>query len=399
MTTETVRDSTNDLHWREFTHEWLIRSDTTYLNHGSFGPPSNYVRQRRRVWIDKLDEQPMDFFLRQLEPELIRTRSEVADFVGTASDNLTLVENATFGMNIVAESFLNSGSLQAGDEVLINDHEYGVVKLIWERACQRVGAELKIAQLPERFESKEQIVDCLLSAASPKTKLVAVSHITSPTALIMPVNEICTAFRERGVTTVVDGPHAPAQLDLNVDKIGCDFYTASCHKWLCATLGTGFLCVDPKWHDQIVPQVQSWGRMRPAMPEKWFENFYWCGTRDPSAYLSISDAIHLMTNKIGLEAFRGRSRYLAGYAEQVLCDEFKTTPIGIRKDGWYASMAHVPLPAGDYSSLQAELWNESGIEVIVKNFNDKWYVRVSSHLYNSTKQIEALKFAIQKFRV
>lgn len=398
MSTETVRDVANDQHWREFTHEWLIRSDTIYLNHGSFGPPPNYVRQRRRVWIDRLDEQPMDFYDRQLEPELNKTRDDVANFVGTDTENLVLVENATFGMNVVADSLLTA-VLKPDDEVLINNHEYGAVRRIWERACTRVGAKLKIVQLPEQFESEQQIVDCLVAGISPKTRIMIVSHIASASALVMPVEAICKAFRERDVVTVVDGPHAPAQIELNIDSIGCDFYTASCHKWLSATLGTGFLYVSQKWHDHVVPQLQSWGRLRPAKPEKWFEEFGWSGTRDPSAYLSISDAIHFMTNKVGLETFRARSRYLASYAEDALCDEFNTQPIGSRKDGWYASMAHVPLPKGDFSELQKELWIENGIEAPVNKINDKWFIRVSCHLYNNTKQIETLKFAIRKFLV
>ena len=400
MSVEVTRDVSNDAHWREFSHEWLLRSDSTYLNHGSFGPPPNYVRQRRREWIDQLDAQPMDFYVRQLEPALNAARSKTAAFVGTDVENLVFVENATFGMNVIADSLLHN-VLKSGDEVLLTNHEYGAVHRIWDRVCQRSGVTKSIATLPEQFESAEQIVDCITSRISDKTRVVIVSHITSATALVMPIAQICSAIKQlRGeLIVIVDGPHAPAQVELNIDSIGCDFYVASCHKWLCASLGSGFLFVAPRWHENIEPQLISWGRLQPAVPDKWHEEFGWSGTRDHSAYLSVADAIDYMTQQIGLDVFRERSQYLAKYAEEMLCEEFNTTPIGNRADGWYASMAHVPLPAGDFSKLQDELWNEYQIEIPVILFENKWYVRVSCHLYNNTKQLETLKFAIRKFLV
>ena len=136
-------------------------------------------------------------------------------------------------MNIVARSF----PLETGDEVLSNNHEYGAVNRIWSRRCSESGAKLNVCQLPAQFESQQQIVDCLADAATDKTRLVIISHITSPTALVMPVREIVQRFHEMGIAVCVDGPHAPAQIDVDISQLGCDFYTASCHKWLCATLG------------------------------------------------------------------------------------------------------------------------------------------------------------------
>ena len=396
MAVSLERDVTNDEHWTEFTHQWLIRADTTYLNHGSFGPPSQFVKQKRRQWIDELDSQPMDFYCRKLEPELLKTRADLARFVGTESANLVLVENATFGMNVVADSF----PLQSGDEVLTNNHEYGAVHRIWNRRCKRVGAKLVSVDLPEKIDSREQVVDRLLSAATERTKILIVSHITSVTALVMPIREIVAAFHQRGIAVVIDGPHAPAQIDLDISSIDCDFYTASCHKWLSATLGSGFLFVHPKWQQHVEPQLKSWGRLMPAMPEHWSEEFTWSGTRDPSAYLSISDAIDYLENHVGLIAFRNRTRFLATQCEEILSSEFGTTPIASREKGWYASMAHIPLPEGhDFEALQKTLWEEYRIETPVSHFSDRWYIRVSFHLYNNQKQIETLKFAIQKYLV
>ena len=396
METDTVvREVQNELHWQEFTHHWLIRSDTIYLNHGSFGPSPECVRLARRQWIDQLDCQPMDFYVREFEKHVWNAREATASFVGTTPENLVFAENATAAMNVIARSF----RLEPGEEILSNNHEYGAVHRIWERKCGETGAALKICRLPDRFESAEQIVDSIAESLTPQTRLVILSHITSATALVMPVKAIAHKLKSQGVALCIDGPHAPAQIELNLDEIHCDFYTASCHKWLCAPLGSGFLYVHPDRQQKIVPAVKSWGRLLPAVPEKWDEEFTWTGTRDPSAFLSIPAAIEFMNERVGLESFRQRSRYLATIAEQMLCEEFGTQPIGDRDQGWYASMAHVPLPNGDHSQLQLGLWKEYGIEVPVILFEDRWYIRISCHLYNNVKHLETLRFALRKFLV
>lgn len=382
---ETTIDFQDNKFWHEFSSDFFIRPDSIYLNHGSFGPSPSAVRIARRQWIDRLDQQPMDFYVRQLEGHLYEARKRTAEFVGTSVDNLVFVECATYGMNVVADSF----PLNSGDEVLLNNHEYGAVHRIWDRRCQRQGARKSTVQLPPKIESKQQVVNCLLAGVTENTKLLVVSHITSPTALIMPVNEICEACRQRGIAICIDGPHAPAQIPLHIDQLDCDFYVASCHKWLSAPLGSGFLFVHPRWQGCIEPVVKSWGRLLPAMPQQWDEEFTWQGTRDPSPFLTIPTAIEYL-DKIGLDNFRGRTGWLASYAEDEISAAFETTPIALRKDGWYGSMAHVPLPPGDWSNLQQGLWQQIGIEVPIIEFESNWYVRVSCHLYNSTKQIDAL---------
>ncbi|HEY3395104.1 MAG TPA: aminotransferase class V-fold PLP-dependent enzyme, partial [Lacipirellulaceae bacterium] len=199
----------NDDDWREWRDEWPIRADTTYLNHGSFGPTPRAVRACQLEWQQRMTSQPMDFFVRQFEPAWLESRKRLAAFAGTAADNLVFVENATAGMNVVAATM----RLQPGDEVLLTDHEYGAVERIWRRACQTAGAaEPVIAQLPCQLESADQVVDAIFRSATERTRLLVVSHITSPTAIILPVQKICDEARRRGIAVCVDGPHAPAQV-------------------------------------------------------------------------------------------------------------------------------------------------------------------------------------------
>lgn len=385
---ETNRKPEVEQHWEDLAALFQVRSDTTYLNHGSFGITPEPVRQSQSTWKQRQDEQPMDFYVRQYEPAWHATRNALAQYINTEPENLVFADNATYAMNIVADCF----PLEPGDEVLLNDHEYGAVQRTWDRACERVDAKTVVARLPDKIESNDQIVESIFASANDNTRLLVVSHITSPTAIVMPVEQICAEARRRGIATVIDGPHALLQVPVDIDGLGCDFYCASCHKWLSAPLGTGFLFVHPRWQSQIQPQVKSWGRLLPAMPEKWDEEFIWSGTRNVSGYFSIPRAIELF-DEIGVDQFRVRSGYLRQYAETALSESLGTDPIA-NFEGAYASMAHVPLPAGDWSQLQSRLWENDHIEVPIVSFNERWFVRVSCHLYNSTSQIDQLVAAI-----
>ena len=380
----------DDAAWLPWRRAWRLRDDTTYLNHGSFGPPPQPVRSARRQWIDRLDEQPMDFFVRAFEPALLDARDALAEFVGTTGANLALVENATAGMNAVADSF----PLTAGDEVALTDHEYGAVRRIWQRACRRAGtAEPKIVALPPVIEWVEQVVDAIFSQLGGRTRLLIVSHITSPTAIILPVAEICRRARAAGVAVCVDGPHAPAQVPIDLDALDCDFFTASCHKWLCAPFGSGFLYVHPRRAGAMRPPTLSWGRVLPALPETWNDEFVWPGTRDPSAFLSVPAAIQFMRD-VGLAAFRRRTHHLARYARTRLVELTGNTPPVPDSPLWYGSMALVPIRQVDTFALQGQLWRRFGIEVPVIPLAGRCFVRVSCHLYNTHQDIDHLVDAL-----
>ena len=384
-------DETDESQWRDFAIEFLVRPDTTYLNHGSFGILLHRVRQQRNHFIDRLDEQPMDFFLRRYEPLLAQSRQSLAELVGTEAGNLALVEHTTYAMNVVA----NSIDLKPGDEVLLTDHAYGSTLRIWQTVCQRAGAHVVIAELPETIESEQQVVAAIVRRVTRKTRLAVVSHVTSATALIMPISKICQQLAARDVMVCVDGAHAALQVEQNVNALACDFYCGSCHKWLCGPLGTGYLYVHPSQQSSVRPPTISWGRLLPAAPESWSDEFIWRGTDNPSSLLALPTAIDYF-EAIGAENFRRRSRYLAGLAETRLAELFKTEPIASREHGWYGSMAHVPLPKGDWSTLQNLIWQRDKIEVMINKFRRRWFVRVSCHLYNNARDIDTLVHVLQR---
>lgn len=384
------REIENDDDWLGWRDAWSIRPGTTYLNHGSFGPTPRVVRECQLNWQQQLASQPMDFFVRNLEPAWLAARQRLGQFVGADPENLVFVENSTAAMNAVANSF----PLDRGDEVLLTDHEYGAVLRIWQRACQSAAAaEPQIAKLPAKFESADQVVDAIFRNVTDRTRLLVVSHITSPTAVILPVQQLCDEAKRHGISICIDGPHAPAQAPLAIDELGCDFYTASLHKWVSAPIGSGFLYVAPRRQPLIRTPQLSWGRLAPAKPSTWWEEFVWPGTRDPSAYLASPAAMDLLDG-VGLPIFRARTHCLARYARHRLVELTGLEPPTPDDERWYGSMIAVTLPPGDAPSLQRALWQEYGIEVPIIDRHGRRSIRVSCHVYNNRGDIDALVRAI-----
>lgn len=376
--------------WDRVAQAWQLRSDTVYLNHGAFGLAPIPVRQAQRRWQEEMQAQPMDFFVRRFEPAWSAARESLAEFVGTAAHNLIFVENATAGMNLVAGSF----PLTSDSEILLTDHEYKAVERIWQRACGRAGClPPQVVRLPTPFRSAEAVSEAIFAAATPRTRLLVVSHITSPTAVTLPVERICREAARRGIAVCIDGPHALGQLPLALDDLGCDFYAASGHKWLSAPFGSGFLYVHPRQQSLVRPLELSWGRLPPAQPAQWWEEFVWSGTRDPSAYLAMPAAIDFLTS-VGFEAARRRMHELAQDARRRLVELTGLEPLTPDSPDWYGSMAHVPLPPGNSSELQERLWRDYGIEIPVIEWDQRRWLRASCHLYTRPTDVDRLLEAL-----
>lgn len=380
-----TRSLLHDDTWRQWRDEWPLAEGVTYLNNGSFGPTPRCVSAARRRWMELVEADPQDFFVRQLGPRLAECRRRLGELVCTHGDNLAPVENASVAMNIVAASV----RLQPGDEVLANDHEYGAVLRLWERACRRAGAKLIVQPLPVPITGADEVVDTLFASAGERTKLLVVSHVTSPTAIVLPVEAICRRASERGIATCIDGPHAIAMLDVNLDRLDCDYYTASCHKWLCGPLGTGFLYVHPRRQSSVEPALVSWGRTLEGDTPSWRDEFNWVGTRDPSGFLAIPAAIDFLT-RIGFETFRQQTHALAAYAREQFIARLGAEALVPDSPQWYGSMISLRLPDGDAEYLQRALWERHKIEIPIVSWQGRRLVRPSCHLYTCREDIDRL---------
>ncbi len=376
---------------------WELDPHTTYLNHGSFGPSPLLVQQARAAWSERLERQPMRFFCQEMEAELDSTAAIVAGFLKTQPERLALIDNATVAMNVVAAST----HLKPGDEILLNDHEYGAVKNIWQAKCRDTGASLVTVTLPFPPTSAK-VVTAIESAITPKTRLIVVSHVTSATACILPIKAICEMALSHKILVCVDGPHAIAMLDVNLDDLGCDYYCASGHKWLCAPFGSGFLWVHPRHHASIRCPIISWGGSIAGRPATWKDRTNWLGTRDPAPLLAMSDAVRFFTPE-RLHQYRQHAHELIKHARRALLDLPGVRPFCTPDESDFVSMAAVELPQplgwkpgyhGAPDPLQIELRDRHQIEIPVGSWNGRRFLRVSAHLYTTPADIERLLAAL-----
>ena len=369
---------------------FMLDPTVTYLNHGSFGATPRPVFRNYQNWQRELERQPVEFLGRRATDLMAGSRAALADTLGTQRDNLVYVSNATVGVNIVAHSL----ALGPGDEVLATDHEYGACDRTWRFLAGKNGFSYLNRPVSVPLASREDFVEQLWQAVTPRTRVIYLSHITSPTALIFPAAELCRRAREDGILTLVDGAHAPGQIPLNLDEIGADFYAGNLHKWLCAPKGAGFLYARPEAQGLLEPLVVSWGwQSELPGPSQFVDQHEWQGTRDLSAFLAVPAAIRFQQENDWARV-RAACHALAAEAERRI-RALTRLPSLYGDDSWFAQMAAVRLPAGtDMAALKDYLYDTCRIEVPLIQWNGSVLLRVSVQGYNSSKDIEALVRAL-----
>jgi isopenicillin-N epimerase len=345
---------------------FLLDPEVVYLNHGSFGACPRPVFERYQAWQRELELEPVRFMKRQADL-LSAARAELGAFVGARGDDLTFVQNATTGVNLAARAL----DLQPGDEVVATNLEYGACNLAWQHVCDRAGARYVRADVDRLFEHVGE-----------RTRAVFVSHITSDTALLLPVEEIVARARTAGLTTVIDGAHGVAQVDLDLAALGADFYAGNCHKWLCAPKGAGFLYVRPEWQERVDGPIVSWGYEEPAT---FVSRTGWQGTGDPAAYLAVPDAIAFVREHDDRE----RCVALAREARRDLCAVLGTEPLAPEEQ--ILQMASVRLPHAD-PEISQRLFDEHGIEIPTTDGDE--LLRVSVALYTEREDVDRLLAAL-----
>jgi isopenicillin-N epimerase len=384
---------------------WPLDPQVTFLNHGSFGSCPRAVLEFQQRIQQRLERQPVKFFVREFEGVLDEARAVLANFLGANSQDLVFVANATTGVNAV----LRSLQLQAGDELLVTDHEYNACRNALNFVAERRGANVAIAQIPFPLRRVEEIQSAILGRVTPRTRLALLDHVTSQTGLVLPIESLVRELAARGVDTLVDGAHAAGMLPLNLNALGAGYYSGNCHKWICAPKGAGFLHVQRDRQSQIRPLVISHGANSPRTDRSRFLiEFDWMGTSDPSALLSVPGALSYVGSLLpgGWPEVMQRNRALALAARRVICTALRTDlPC---PDEFIGSLASIPIrDATDESPgksplyldpLQDRLLEEFGIEVPII----RWpappgrVLRISAQLYNSLSQYEQLAEALMK---
>ena len=364
--------------------QFLLDPDAIYLNHGSFGATPKAVFAVYQHWQRVLEHQPVEFLDRRFAERMATARSALADYVGTKPDNLVYITNATVGVNIVAHSL----KLGFGDEVLTTDHEYGACDRTWRFLSQKRGFSYFPQPIPVPIANTEEFVEQLWRGVTAQTRVIFLSHITSPTAIIFPVAEVCRRARAQGILTIIDGAHAPGQIHLDLEGIGADFYTGNLHKWLCSPKGAGFLYAHPGVQNSLEPLVVSWGwESEKPGSSRFIDQHEWQGTRDPASFLSVPAAIEFQEEH-DWNAVRTECHALTVQAEKQI-RELTGLPSLYASDDWFAQMVAAKLPLEtDMVALKTYLYAEHHIEVPLITWKGQKLTRVSVQGYNTNDDIE-----------
>lgn len=374
---------------------FLLEPGLVFLNHGSFGACPREVLAVQRDWQDTMERNPVAFLGRRSAALLREAREVLGGFVGARADDLVFVPNATTAVNTVARSLV----LRPGDEVLATDHEYGACDATWQRLCAATGAVYRRVPIPLPFD-RRCFVDTLLAQAGPRTRVVFASHVTSTTALVLPVAELCAAARQRGLLTVIDGAHAPGQVDVDLAALGADFYAANLHKWVCAPKGAGFLHARPEHHAALHAAVTSWGDAEGSGGHSGFDAYLgtqtlerrlqWQGTRDITPWLAVPAALDF--HRRHLAPVREQSHALGAALLQRVVARSGLPPIAPAED--HALMFPLPVHTADPEALRRRLFDVHRIEVPVTTHAGRSFVRVSVAGYTTEDDLRALETAL-----
>lgn len=371
--------------------EFLLDPDIVFLNHGSFGACPRPVFDEYQRWQMELERQPVEFLGRRITALLAEARAKLAEYVGAAADEVVHFPNPTTAINMVARSL----NLRPGDEVLTTDHEYGAMDRTWRFVCSKTGARYLQRSIPLPVTSPEEFVETFWAGVTGRTRVIFISHITSPTALIFPVREICRRAREAGLLSIVDGAHAPGQTPLNLAELGADLYTGACHKWLCAPKGSAFLYARREVQAWLEPLVVSWGWESDAPSgSRFIDHHEWQGTRDLAAFLATPAAIRFQSER-DWGAVRAACHALASETRRRIDDLTGLAPICPDSLHWFGQMAAVRLPRVDVNLLKERLYRDYRVEVPVFTSNDHPLLRMSFQGYNSRPDADALVEALK----
>jgi isopenicillin-N epimerase len=386
-----------------FRRYWTLKPGMVFLNHGAFGACPRPILKLQAKLRARMEAEPVQFLWRHYEERLEPSRAAVARFVGVRARDLVFVTNTTTAINAVVRSL----KLRRGDEILTTNRDYNATRNVLIEATRRAGARLVAAEVPFPLRNADEIVEAVIRAVTPRTRLALIDHVTSDTGLVFPLSRILRELEARGVDAMVDGAHAPGMLSLDLSKLRPAYYAGNLHKWVCAPKGAAFLHVREDLQDIVQPAVISHGNNRPRPGFSAFQDrFDWDGTFDPTAWFCAGEAIRWMGELLpgGWKDLREHNHALVVQARRLLCERLEVEPLC--PETMLGSLATIPLPqrlqglpkSGMIEAEQLRLYDEFHIEVPFNRIGpeEQRCFRIAAHIHNSLAEYEYLAEAIRR---
>lgn len=377
---------------KKIKNKFLLDPKITYLNFGSFGACPKPIFEDYQKWQLELEREPVQFIAVNGMEYLKQSRMALGNYINCNADDVVFVVNPSYAVNIIAKSL----KLNPGDEILTTNLEYGACDKTWSYYCKNNQAKYFRQPISLPIKSIESFVDDFFEGISHHTKMIFISHITSSTALIFPVKEICERARQMRIMTCVDGAHAPGQIPLNMLELNADIYIGACHKWMMTPKGCSFLYVRKELQPLFDPLVVSWGYENEFPSQSKFLDYHQMqGTRDFSAFLTIPKAIQFMQENNWVSVAK-ECRELARNNAMRFFDLLKSQPLCPFSDEFLAQMISIPIQTTDPEKLQRHLFENYKIEIPVMPHEDRVFIRYSIQAYNTQQDLDTLYDALKE---
>lgn len=373
------------------TNQFLLKNNITFLNFGSFGACVKPVFEKYQQLQLELEQEPVQFITVRGLQLLKESRIALGNYINCNPNDVVYVTNPSYAVNAVAKSF----NLQKDDEILTTNLEYGACDKTWDYYCNKAGAKYVRQNISFPLNSKEDFVEQFFKGLTAKTKMVFISHITSTTALRLPVEEICAIAKQKGLLVFVDGAHAPAQVPIDIQQLNADFYTGACHKWMMTPKGSSFLYVKKEHQHLVDPLIVSWGYNALFPSDSTFIDYHQTnGTRDYTAFLTIPTAIEFMQqNNWHNVAAQCRNLTLAN--AKTMCDVLNVKPLCSIDDTFLVQMFSAPIKTKEPEKLKQLLYEKYRVEIPVMRHFDKVYLRYSIQAFNNQQDLDKLFEALK----
>jgi isopenicillin-N epimerase len=376
---------------KELKDLFLVDKDVTFLNFGSFGACPKPIFDKYQSLQCELENQPVQFFVKDGMVLLAEARKRLGEYINCHADNVVYVLNPSYAINTIAKSF----PMESGDEILATDIEYGALDRTWDYYCSRKGAKYVQQHIPLPITSKGAFIEAFWKGYTENTKAIFISHITSATGLILPVEEICEEAKKRGLITIVDGAHVPGHIPLDLAELKADIYTGACHKWMMAPKGSSFLYATQEQQHWIDPLLISWGYKSDFPSHSQFLDYHQtAGTRDYSAFLTVPTCIEFMQEHNWAAVAKTNRRLVQSNVarfEELL----STQALAPVTDEFFGQLCSLPIKNDNPAVLHDMLLEEYKIEVPVFNENGQTYIRYSIQAFNSQKDLDILANALE----
>jgi isopenicillin-N epimerase len=371
-------------------NQFLLDRNVIFLNHGSFGACAKPVYEDLLNWQLQMEREPVKFFEETIFDALKKSRQTLGNYLNCPADDLVYFQNPTTAVNAVARSL----KLEPRGEVLSTNHIYGALDLTWKYICEKNGAKFVKADIAFPIQSKDEFLNSFFKAVTSKTRVIFLSHITSMTAMIFPVEEVVEFAWENNILSIIDGAHVPGHIPLNINTLNPDIYTGACHKWMCSPKGASFLYVKREMQENIHPLVVSWGWESENPGDSQFLDWHeWQGTRDMSAFLTIPAVVKFMDDNDWPNVSRKCREMVIQTRNQLL--NYLNISLPCPND-WLGQMASIPLPFNAAVEIKNVLLNKYHIQVPIFTWEGKVYLRYSIQAYNSESDLEKLFSAIKE---